>query len=134
MSIPFGRLFNKALGEFSDSDYDQVKPLVFEKNIPEIQTAVQNGKLTYEKLVLFYLHRIQKYDRENDLSLNSVIALNPNVLEEAQKMDKNRSKSVEKYSIFGMPVLLKDNINASECPQPLARWFLKIITPMIPLS
>lgn len=105
--------FDKALGEFSDSDYKQVKTLVFEKNIPEIQTAIQNGQLTYEKLVLFYLHRIKKYDRGNYLSLNSVISLNPNVLEEARKLDKNRSKSIEKYSIFGMPILLKDNVNAS---------------------
>lgn len=108
--------FNKALGEFSDSEYDQVKPLVFEKNIPEIQTAIQSGQLTYEKLVLFYLHRIKKYDRKNDLSLNSVIALNPDVLEEARNLDKNQEKAPDIYSIFGMPVLLKDNINASGMP------------------
>jgi amidase len=105
--------FDIELGNFSESDYEQIKPLVMEQTIPEIQTAIQNGELTYEKLVLFYLYRIKKYDRENDLSLNSVISLNPNVLEEARNLDKNQEKASDLYSIFGMPVLLKDNINAS---------------------
>ncbi len=108
--------FDKALAGFSESDYEQIKPLVYEQTIPEIQTAIQNGQLTYEKLVLFYLHRIKKYDRENDLSLNSVISLNPKVLEEARNLDKNKEKAPDIYSIFGMPVLLKDNINTSGMP------------------
>ncbi|MGB3776264.1 MAG: amidase family protein [Leeuwenhoekiella sp.] len=108
--------FEKALSEFSDGEYRKLKPFIFERTIPEIQTAVQEGKLSYEKLVLFYLYRIKKYDRENDLSLNSVIALNPNVLDEAKKLDQNLSKPVDSYSIYGMPILLKDNINTSGMP------------------
>ena len=108
--------FDQALSDFSASEYGIVRPLVFEKTIPDIQTAINNGQLTYEKLVLFYLYRIHKYDRENDLSLNSVIALNPKLIEEARKLDENRSKTVDSYSIYGMPVLLKDNINSSGMP------------------
>ncbi|WP_031425814.1 amidase family protein [Flavimarina sp. Hel_I_48] len=108
--------FDKALSDFSEVDYKGIKKLVFEKTIPEIQMAINDNQLTYEQLVLFYLYRIKKYDRENSLSLNSVISLNPKVLEEARKLDKNGSKPPEIYSIFGMPVLLKDNINTSEMP------------------
>ena len=108
--------FDETLSNFSESDYAEIKPLVFERTIPEIQTAIQDGKLTYEKLVLFYLNRIKKYDRENDLSLNSVIALNPDVLQEAITLDKRKAKAPDTYSIFGMPVLLKDNVNASGMP------------------
>ena len=107
--------FNQDLDQFTDTDYTRVKNLAFEKTIPEIQYAIVEAKLTYEDLVLFYLTRIKKYDRNNELSLNSVIALNPNVLTEARKLDLAK-KEIDSYSIYGMPILLKDNINASGMP------------------
>lgn len=107
--------FNEDLDQFTDTDYTRVKNLAFEKTIPEIQIAIAEAKLTYEDLVLFYLTRIKKYDRNNELSLNSVIALNPNVITEAKKLDL-AEKEIDSYSIYGMPILLKDNINASGMP------------------
>lgn len=107
--------FNQDLDQFTDTDYTRVKNLAFEKTIPEIQYAIVEAKLTYEDLVLFYLTRIKKYDRNNELSLNSVIALNPNVITEARKLDLAK-KEIDSYSIYGMPILLKDNINASGMP------------------
>ncbi|RXG20819.1 amidase family protein [Leeuwenhoekiella aequorea] len=107
--------FNEDLDQFTDTDYTRVKNLTFEKTIPEIQNAIAEAKLTYEDLVLFYLTRIKKYDRNNELSLNSVIALNPNVITEAKKLDL-AEKEIDSYSIYGMPILLKDNINASGMP------------------
>ena len=107
--------FNQDLDQFTDTDYTRVKSLAFEKTIPEIQNAIAEAKLTYEDLVLFYLTRIKKYDRNNELSLNSVIALNPNVITEAKKLDLAK-KEIDSYSIYGMPILLKDNINASGMP------------------
>lgn len=101
---------------FTETKYSKLKPLIFEKNIPEIQEAVAQGKLTYEELVLFYLTRIKKYDRENELSLNSVIALNPKILDQARELDEKRPQDLDPYSIYGMPILLKDNINASDMP------------------
>lgn len=108
--------FAKALTDFSTADYDRVKPLVFEKNIPEIQQAIIDGKLSHEELVLFYLTRIRKYDRENALFLNSVIAINPTVLAEAKEIDLKGRKDIDPYSTYGMPILLKDNINAVGMP------------------
>lgn len=108
--------FQSDLDKFSESDYAKVKALAFEKTIPEIQEAISNGKLTYQELVLFYLSRIKKYDRNNELSLNSVIALNPKVLDEARELDLAEREAVDRYSIYGMPVLLKDNINAADMP------------------
>lgn len=107
--------FNEDLDQFTDADYTRVKNLAFEKTIPEIQYAIVDAKLTYEDLVLFYLTRIKKYDRNNELSLNSVIALNPNVITEARKLDLAK-KEIDSYSIYGMPIILKDNINASGMP------------------
>ena len=108
--------FEADLSEFSTEVYEEVKALVFEKSIPEIQQAIDNDKLTYEELALFYLTRINEYDRDNELSLNSVISLNPNLIEEAREKDQQKSKAANHHPIFGIPVLLKDNINTAEIP------------------
>jgi len=103
--------FENDLAKFSEEEYEEIKPLIFEKNIPEIQSAIENGELSYEELSLFYLYRIKQFDRENEFSLNSVISLNPNLVKEAREKDKMLENSGENHPIFGIPVLLKDNIN-----------------------
>ncbi|CAL67205.1 amidase family protein [Christiangramia forsetii] len=108
--------FDADLSEFSSEVYEEVKALAFEKSIPEIQEAIESGKLTYEELVLFYLTRIMEYDRENEFSLNSVISLNPNIIEEARAKDQQKSKASNRHPIYGIPVLLKDNINTTGTP------------------
>ncbi|MBN4085528.1 amidase, partial [Flavobacteriaceae bacterium AH-315-B10] len=84
--------------------------------IPTLQKHISEGKLSYVKLTKFYLYRIRKFDRDNPLSLNAVIALNPNVIADAKQKDKEFLNRKLKHPIFGMPLLLKDNINASGMP------------------
>ncbi|MCK0178044.1 amidase family protein [Flavobacteriaceae bacterium S0862] len=103
---------NKDLEDFTEETYNKLKPFVLEQNIPKLQKHIANGDLSYELLTKFYLYRIRKFDRENELSLNSVIALNPNVIDEAKKADNTQFAALP-HPIFGMPILLKDNINAS---------------------
>jgi amidase len=110
------RPFEKYWPTFSESDYEALKPLILEQNIVSLQKSISSGELTYEKLTLFYLYRIKKYDRNNELSLNSIIALNPNVVTQAIEKDKQRKSLGMMHPIYGMPVLLKDNINASGMP------------------
>jgi len=97
---------------FSEEDYETLKPLILEQNIPTIQSHIESGKLTYEKLTQWYLFRIVKFENDRDKSLHSIIALNPNAVAQARACDKNKSK--DNHPIFGMPILLKDNINTSE--------------------
>ncbi|MBT8311672.1 MAG: amidase [Flavobacteriaceae bacterium] len=103
------------VAEFSETDYEILKPLILEQNIPAIQLQVASGKLTYEKIVLFYLYRIYKYELDNSTTLNTVIALNENVLEEAREKDMaiQKDPSKDRSPLFGMPILLKDNINTA---------------------
>lgn len=108
--------FEKYWKTFGEEDYIKLKPLILEQDIPTLQNHIANGDLSYEKLTLFYLYRIKKFDRLNELSLNSVIALNPNVVEEAKQRDIDLRNRMKKHPIFGMPILLKDNINASGMP------------------
>jgi amidase len=107
--------FNTDLASFSEEDYQGLKPIILEQNIPSLQKSVKEGILTYEKLTLFYLYRIRKFESDSTLSLNSIIALNPTVLKEARARDQQK-KNVSEFSMFGMPILLKDNINTKELP------------------
>ena len=104
---------NAQMSDFTDSEYERLKPFVLEKDITELQVNRTRNKFTYEELTKFYLYRIRKFDRENQLSLNAVIAINPNVIEQAKQKDRDFFNKKSKHPIFGMPILLKDNVNAS---------------------
>ncbi len=108
--------FKEELSTFTEDRYAMLKPLIMDKIIPDIQKSIKNGDFTYEELVKFYLHRIKMFDRNNALSLNSVISLNPIILEEAREKDRQFQAGERKHQIFGIPVLLKDNINTSNLP------------------
>lgn len=103
---------NPQMEGFTEADYTRLKPLILEKDIMFLQEQIAKEKLTYLELTAFYLYRMRKFDRENKLSLNSVISINPNVLKEAQNLDDRQEWDV--HPIYGMPILLKDNINASD--------------------
>ncbi len=92
---------------FPGARYEMMKPLVLEQDIPTIQKHISEGKFTYEELVLFYLTRIYKYELPNSTTLNTVIALNPDILEQARNRDAD---AIGHHPIYGMPILLKDNI------------------------
>ncbi|MGJ8592347.1 MAG: amidase family protein [Aquaticitalea sp.] len=117
--------FNKDLEDFTESKYITLKPFILEQDIPTIQKYVEEGKLSYELLTKFYLYRIRKFDRENELSLNSVIALNPHVIAEAKQKDIDFKNKKLKHAIFGMPILLKDNIDAAGMPTTAGAIALK---------
>ncbi|MBT8244094.1 MAG: amidase [Winogradskyella sp.] len=102
---------NPQMEDFKEADYNRLKPLILEADIPTLQKHITDGNFNYEQLTKFYLFRIRKFDRENDLSLNSVISINPNVIDKAKQADGVEFEQ-GMHPIFGMPILLKDNINA----------------------
>ncbi len=110
------KLLESELDYFSPQQYDDLKEFILEKDIPTIQQNVKDGKLTYEELTLFYIYRIRKYESDNGLSLNAVISLNPKVIEQARALDKVDKSTINIHSVFGMPILLKDNINTKDMP------------------
>ncbi|AWX45516.1 Amidase [Flagellimonas maritima] len=98
------------VSNFGVAVYESLKPMILEQDIPTIQKHISDGKLTYEQLVLFYLKRIYNFELNNETTLNTVLALNPNVVEEARNLD---TSSKGHHLIYGMPILLKDNIGAA---------------------
>lgn len=121
--------FESELKSFTETDYNKLKTFVLDKDIPTIQKNIASNKLTYEDLVKFYLYRIKKYDRENEYSLNAIISLNPRALDEARKKDEELKtmdiSSEFMHSVFGMPILLKDNINTISMPTTAGAVVLK---------
>jgi amidase len=108
---------------FGEEDYQALKPLIFEQDIPTIQEHIRSGDLTYEQLVQWYLYRIVQFENDPNKTLNTIIAINPNAVEEARQRDQNRSEG--DHPIYGMPVLLKDNIGFEGKPTTAGAVVLK---------
>ena len=114
---------SEQIAYFSENDYLMLKPLILGQDIPTIQSHIKSGKLTYEKLTQWYLYRIVKFENDKDKALNAIISINPNAVKEARIRDKNRSTM--NHPIFGIPVLLKDNIDMEFMPTTAGAQALK---------
>ena len=102
----------KDIKRLSDARYNALAPLILEQDIKTLQDHVTNKRMTYEELTLFYLKRMFIYETNPSTSLHSIISINPNVV--AQARLKDQTKNTKRNAIFGMPILLKDNIDTKE--------------------
>ena len=84
---------------------------VKEKTILELTRDLNNGTITSKELVKAYLKEIAKYDSGN---LNSVLEINPDALFIAEKCDVMRSEGQAEGILFGIPILIKDNIDTND--------------------
>ncbi|HET8798459.1 MAG TPA: amidase family protein, partial [Thermoanaerobaculia bacterium] len=92
---------------------DAPKPFsVVEASIPEMQAALESGRVTSRELVTQYLIRIATYDAK----LNAVITVNPRALEEADALDRERKGGKIRGPLHGIPIALKDNIHTTDMP------------------
>lgn len=85
-----------------------------EATISSINRAFDEG-LTSERLVELYLNRIATYDDAGP-RINSVLTINPNVLNTARQLDLERKNGTIRGPLHGIPILLKDNIDTSDMP------------------
>jgi amidase len=90
-----------------------------EITIAELQEAMEDGELTARRLVRMYLRRIDAIDFHGP-KLNSVIELNPDALEIARELDRERRNGNVLGPLHGIPVLLKDNIDTGDKMQTTA--------------
>jgi amidase len=108
--------FNAELEAFGESSYQRLQPVILEAGVRELQVAVAAGQLSYEALTLFYLYRIREIESDPARYLNAVIATNPLALTQARAADQALAAGTvqpDPDSLFGLPVLLKDNINTA---------------------
>jgi amidase len=89
-----------------------------ETTIGDIQAAYKAGTLTVRQLVQIYLDRIEAYDKKGP-ALNTIISLNPTVLEEADRLDATFRKTGFVGPLHGIPVIMKDQANIKGMPTTL---------------
>ncbi len=84
-----------------------------EYSIKEVQDAFISGEYSVRDLVSFYLDRIEKIDQAGP-KINAVIQINPDALAIADSLDQLIRAGQVKGKMFGVPVLLKDNIDTKD--------------------
>ena len=94
---------------FSKQGFNKLTPMIYGKTIQQLQNHIQQGDFTYKELVQWYLYRIALMESDKDMALNAMISINPRVVAQAEALDDQSGDTG--HPIYGMPVLLKDNIN-----------------------
>ena len=77
-----------------------------------MQRAMRAGRVTSRELVLQSLARIGTYDSV----LHAVLAVNPDALADAARLDRERAQGHVRGPLHGIPVALKDNIQTMTMP------------------
>ena len=97
----------------TDSGQADLHSWVEEMTISKLQTGYHSGEFTVREVTQAYLDRIEAIDR-NGPTLNSIIAVNPEALEIADKLDKELAAGIFRGPMHGVPVILKDNIDTQD--------------------
>jgi amidase len=84
-----------------------------EATIASLQAEMTAGRLSARRLVEQYLERIAALDRAGP-TLRSIIEVNPDALEIAEALDRERAASGPRGPLHGIPILLKDNIATAD--------------------
>ena len=92
--------------------YKELAARLLGADITAMQRMVAEGDLSYEELTKFYLYRIRAVETDHARYLNAVISLNPDAIAEAAARDAGIAGS----PLYGIPILLKDNIGAAGLP------------------
>lgn len=101
-ALSFGKAQNAVDHQFKYQEYD----------IQKIQSLYKDNKATVKEVIGAYLQRINDIDK-NGIKLNSVITINPDAIKIADSLDHLNS-DLKNKPLFGIPVLLKDNIDTHD--------------------
>jgi amidase len=84
-----------------------------EMTIPKLQFGYREGQFSVADVVSAYIDRIMEIDM-NGPALNSVLVINPDAMEIAEELDKEMAEGKKAGPLFGVPVILKDNIDTHD--------------------
>ncbi|MBF2660318.1 amidase [Listeria innocua] len=101
---------------------EEKEQLVIGADIAKLQNLITTNQLSYKELAGIYLNRIKKHD-QNGIMLNAITEINPTIIAEAEQLD-NQNES-NKPALYGMPVVLKDNIGTITLPTSAGTVALK---------
>lgn len=92
--------------------------------VEEINAAIDAGALSSERLVQLSLNRISAYDDASP-GINAIMLLNSNARDRARAMDAERAATGRRSPLHGIPIVLKDNIDAADMPTTAGSFMLK---------
>lgn len=94
---------------------------ITEMDIFELQEAIDNDLINYETITKIYLDRINEYDK----NYKAIISINEKAIDEAKKCDEIYKKEGRKSILFGIPIIVKDNIDVYGLPTTAGAKSLK---------
>jgi amidase len=110
-----GEVLQPVPGASQDSHTGELDEL----GISDLQAGMQAGKYSAAELTRRYTERIAEIDK-NGPGLNSVIELNPDAMQLAEQLDRERKQKGARGPLHGIPVLIKDNIDTADRMQTTA--------------
>ncbi|MEC9377852.1 MAG: amidase family protein, partial [Candidatus Latescibacterota bacterium] len=81
--------------------------------VAQLQAGMETGSLTSVSITQAYLDRIDDVDRAGP-SVNSVLMTNPEALDIAAQLDRERQEQGPRGPLHGVPILLKDTIDTGD--------------------
>ena len=109
----------------SGQSRNEAKPFrVVEATIADIHSAYIAGELTSRQLVQMYLDRIEAYDKKGP-AINAIITVNPKALEDAEGLDGAFKASGFVGPLHGIPIIIKDQVDAKGMPTTLGSVLFK---------
>ncbi|WP_168188684.1 amidase family protein [Thermoflavimicrobium daqui] len=103
-------LIEKQLKEANITSLEQKSNLLHNANIDQIRNYLITGKLTCVEVTAYYLKRIQILNKK----MHIVISVNPEAITEAKKLDEQGPPSKNTSLLYGIPILVKDNIETKD--------------------
>jgi amidase len=81
--------------------------------IDVLQDGMKSGQHTSRSITEKYLQRIAEIDKQGP-SVNSIIELNPDALDIADSLDRERKDKRPRGPLHGIPILVKDNLDTAD--------------------
>src|SRR4029077_17903343 len=84
-----------------------------ELTIAELREGMKEGKDTARGIAEKYLARIEALDKRRP-AVNSGVEVNPDALAIAEASDRERKEKGARGPLYGIPMLIKDNIDTAD--------------------
>jgi amidase len=104
-----------SLGQSQEDQHERSAFRLIETTISDIEQAYRSHLLTPDQLVGMYQARIAAYD-ESGPHVSSYMHLNQHAMEAAQQLNNHDDAARRALPLFGVPMILKDNINTFDMP------------------
>jgi amidase len=88
-------------------------PDLAEASLADLRGRLDSGELSVRRLAELHLERIAAVDQAG-ATLRSVIELNPDWEEIAERLDRERRDGAARGPLHGIPILVKDNIDTGD--------------------